>query len=88
MKEIGTSGYADFWKTPGDGGNAVFQSNKHKMKEKGAGGYAVFRKNPGAAGGYKNSQGKEWDRRKQKPEAMPIIKKPRTQPEAMQIFNP
>ena len=51
MKERGASGYADFRKTPGDGGNAVVQSNKHRMKEKGAGGYAVFRKTPGAAGG-------------------------------------
>ena len=27
-------------------------------------------------------------RRKQEPEAMPIFVKPRTQPEAIQIFNP
>ena len=63
MKERGASGYADFRKTPGAGGNAVVQSNKHRMREKGAGGYAVFRKTPGAAGGYAKFQCKEWDRK-------------------------
>ena len=63
MKERCASGYADFRKPPGAGGNAVVQSSKHKMKEKGAGGYAVFRKTLGAARGYANFQCKEWDRK-------------------------
>ena len=54
MKERGASGYADFWKTPGSGGHAVVQYNKHEMKEEGARGYAVFWKTLGAARGYAN----------------------------------
>ena len=34
MKERGTSGYADFRKTPGAGGNAVVQSKNIEWKKK------------------------------------------------------
>ena len=43
MKEKGSGGYANFWKTPGAaGGYADFNFFKCDRKGKGAGDYAVF----------------------------------------------
>ena len=77
MKERGASDYADFWKNPGARGNAVVQSNKHKIKEKDAGGYAVFRKTQEQPEAVQIFNAKNGTGGKHETEAMPIIEKPK-----------
>ena len=77
MKERGASGYADFRKTPGAGGNAVVHSNKHKMKEKAPEAMPFFGKPQEQPEAMQISNAKNGTGRKHEPEAMPIFEKPK-----------